>query len=394
MARTSNRIPVGLLYSASGPYAAMGRGMLNGALLAVEEVNASDAFDFSLDAEIADPGGNAEAYHAAAARLIAEAGVEHIVGCYTSASRKQVLPLIERTDRLLWHPARYEGFESSENVIYVGAAPNQHVVPLARYMIQHLGAEVYCVGSNYIWTWETNRVLREITAAAGGRLLAERLIAFGDPDVAHLVADVMEKRPPVIFSTLVGETSYNFLRAFNAAAKRKGLAIPILSCSLCEPELALIGPEASLGHVASSAYFASLATPGNAAFVANYRRRFPDDGLPSVDTEASYVCVMLLARALRRAGTSAIGAVRKALFLDRFDAPQGPVWIDPSNNHCFVTPRLARSVHDASFEIFWEAPAPQRPDPYLAHLDLAEIARGDQRPEGRSRPPYLRLVSQ
>ena len=114
-----------------------------------------------------DPGGDLQNYQEHCELLIRDKGVRHIVGCYTSASRKQVLPLIERYDRLLWHSARYEGFENSDNVIYVGAAPNQHVVPLARHMIETLGTSVYCVGANYLWTWETNRVLQEIVT--GGR---------------------------------------------------------------------------------------------------------------------------------------------------------------------------------------------------------------------------------
>ena len=102
------------------------------------------------------------AYHTACDDLIREEQVDHIVGCYTSASRKQVIPIVERTERLLWHPARYEGFESSDNVIYVGAAPNHTVVPLVRHMLDHIASDVFCIGSNYVWTWETNRVIREI----------------------------------------------------------------------------------------------------------------------------------------------------------------------------------------------------------------------------------------
>jgi ABC-type branched-subunit amino acid transport system substrate-binding protein len=121
------------------------------------------------------------AYHTACADLIREEQVDHIVGCYTSASRKQVIPIVERTERLLWHPARYEGFESSDNVIYVGAAPNQHVVPLVRHMLDHISHDVFCVGSNYVWTWETNRVIREIVTSAGGRILAERCWSSANP---------------------------------------------------------------------------------------------------------------------------------------------------------------------------------------------------------------------
>ena len=122
-------IPLGLVFSRSGPYAMMGREMEKSALMAVDEVNHSEAFDFTFTPHLRDPAGVVPAYPTACEDLIRNVGVEHIVGCYTSASRKQVIPVVERTERLRWHPARYEGFESSENVIYVGAAPNHTVVP-------------------------------------------------------------------------------------------------------------------------------------------------------------------------------------------------------------------------------------------------------------------------
>ena len=167
MRRRRDPVHIGVLYSLTGPYGLVGREMVNGISLAVAEVNADSGFDFDLVPLVFDSGGDVQRYEEHLELLIRDKGVRHIVGCYTSASRKQVLPLLERYDRLLWHSARYEGFESSENVIYVGAAPNQHIVPLAAHMIRHIGAEVFCVGSNYIWTWETNRVLQEIVTAAG-----------------------------------------------------------------------------------------------------------------------------------------------------------------------------------------------------------------------------------
>ena len=196
-------IPLGLVFSQSGPYAMMAGEMRKSALMAIDEVNQSDEFDFTLAPHLRDPGGIVAAYHTACADLIREEHVDHIVGCYTSASRKQVIPIVERTERLLWHPARYEGFECSDNVIYVGAAPNQHVVPLVRHMLDHISGDVFCIGSNYIWTWETNRVIREIVTSAGGRILAERLLELGDTAVDHIVKEVIDRKPPVVFNTLV-----------------------------------------------------------------------------------------------------------------------------------------------------------------------------------------------
>jgi urea transport system substrate-binding protein len=391
---TKPSIPLGLVFSRSGPYAMMAREMEKSALMAVDEVNASGEFDFTFAPHLRDPGGVVAAYHGACDELIREENVEHIVGCYTSASRKQVIPIVERTERLLWHPARYEGFESSDNVIYVGAAPNHTVVPLVRHMLDQIASDVFCAGSNYVWTWESNRVLREIVTSAGGRILAERLLELGETVLDHIVSEIIERRPPAVFNTLVGESSYAFMRALHAASQDARLSIPILSCSLCEPELKMIGPAASVGCISSSAYFESIETDENRAFVTRWKARHGTESNPSVDGQSTYVCVMLLARAIRRAGTTEIAEVRRAAANHRYDSPQGPVWVDPDNNHCFLTPRLARSMPGCQFKIFWEADVPARPDPYLSNLDLAAIgAKLDKRTDAvGKRAPHLRVV--
>jgi len=387
-------IPLGLVFSQSGPYAMMAGEMQKSALMAIDEINRSHEFDFSFAPHLRDPRGVVAAYHTACADLIREEQVDHIVGCYTSASRKQVIPIVERTERLLWHPARYEGFESSDNVVYVGAAPNHTVVPLVRHMLDHISSDVFCIGSNYVWTWETNRVIREIVTSAGGRVLAERLLELGETAVDHIVREVIDRRPPVVFNTLVGESSYVFVRALHEATTRAGLTIPMLSCSLCEPELKLIGSAASVGCVTSSAYFESITRPENRAFVARWKARHGADSNPSVDGQSTYVCVMLLARAIRRAGSADVAAVRRAAANHRYESPQGPVWVDPDNNHCFLTPRLARVVPGCQFKIFWEADAPERPDPYLSGLDLAAVGPRLERGNDATakRPTHLRIV--
>jgi len=389
---TKPSIPLGLVFSRTGPYAMMAREMQKSALMAVDEINQGDEFDFTFAPHLRDPGGVVAAYHTACEDLIRTERIQHVVGCYTSASRKQVIPIVERTERLLWHPARYEGFESSDNVIYVGAAPNHTVVPLVRHMLDHISRDVFCVGSNYVWTWETNRVLREIVTSAGGHILAERLLELGETAVDHIVKEIVDRKPPVVFNTLVGESSYAFMRLLHRATQHSGVTIPVLSCSLCEPELKLIGSAASVGCITSSAYFESIERPENRAFVARWKARHGDDSNPSVDGQSTYVCVMLLARAIRRAGSVDVGAVRCAAASLRYDSPQGPIWVDPDNNHCFLTPRLARSVPGGQFRIFWEADAPERPDPYLSNLDLAAIGARAANSGDTKRSTYLRVV--
>jgi branched-chain amino acid transport system substrate-binding protein len=374
-ARRKTSVPVGLLYSLTGTYGIMGMEMFNGVTLAIEQINADPELDFELRPIVMDPGGSISQYREQCDTLINRHGVRHIIGCYTSASRKQVLPLVEGSGALLWHSARYEGFESSENVIYLGAAPNQHVVPLAAHVLENLDPRVYCLGSNYVWTWEINRVMRDILAAGDGRIVAERLVPLGEKALDYMVDDIASHAPGAVLNTLVGESAYSFYTAWHAAvAVRPELArIPMLSLSLCEAELKLTGNHPG-GHLVSSVYFQSIDRPENARFLSEYSARFNGYGSPSVDTEAAYLCGIMLGRAIAEAGTADVSGVREALYRDRYEAPQGPVSVDPENNHAFLTPRLGRSTAEGSFDIFWEAPEPVKPDPYLAWLDLEALA--------------------
>ncbi len=386
------RIPIGLLYSGTGFYGAVGQEMLRGAMLGLEEVNAWRDTGFVLDPIMADPGGSLRGYYEACDAMLRQHRAMHLVGCYTSAARRQVLPLVEAADALLWHPARYEGFESSESVIYVGAAPNQHVVPLACYILDHVASNVYCVGSHYIWTWETTRVLREMLGATGGRMAAERTLPLGETSVEHVVEEIVRLRPGAVFNTLVGQSSYAFFRAYHAARLRNPHASlpPIFSCSLCEPELQIIGAEAGAGHIACSPWFQSLDTPENQAFLSRYRERFGPHASPSVDAQASYTCMLLLGRATKAAGSADVAAVRRALYRDSFRAPQGSICVDPDNNHTYATPRIARSNLVGQFDLLWESPTLVRPDPYLVWLDQA-LPEHSEAPAPPRR--HLRIVS-
>ena len=290
------------------------------------------------------------------------------LGCYTSSSRKEVLPLFEKHDALLWYPSHYEGFETSDNVVYTGAAPNQHIVPLANYLLAKCGHRGWFVGSNYIWAWENNRIMRDMLQARGGTVLGERYVAVGDTDLAGLVALVLASRPDFVFNTLIGESSYRFHRllhaALDSAPDEERQELPVASCSLAEPELRRMG-EAAAGHLSSSVYFSTLESEENRRFSAAWRARHPDLGHTCADAEAAYIAVHLLARAIRRAGGPDFQSVREAAMGLELRAPQGPVRVDPETRHCYLRPRIGRSRSDGTFDVVYECPTIVRPDPYL-----------------------------
>lgn len=393
------RIPIGVIFSSTGFYRTIGEEMLNGALLAIEEINESADFDFAFEPKIENPGGDLNQYRILCEDLLRNRAVRHIVGCYTSSSRKEVIPAFEKHDALLWYPSHYEGFESCNNVIYTGAAPNQHIVPLIEYVLQAFGDRVYCIGSNYIWAWENNRIMREIVQACLGSVVAEKYLPVGSTDVQHFINEIEDTKPNFIFNTLIGESSYAFLRSYHGSGRGRTAdhprEIPVTSCTLSEPELLSIGSEAAGGHIACSVYFQSLERPENRAFVSRFKARFGQDKVTSADAEASYIAIILLAQAIRQAQSTEIEQIKQAVYACKFDAPHGPVRIDPENNHSYLTPSLGRSTAVGGFEIIRSAEQPVKPDPYLVRFDsqrFFEGLRAGAKPADGSHRPNLKVV--
>ncbi len=358
-----------MLFSVDGPYGVVSRSMLNGALLAIEQVNATHGATIRLKPIVVNPAGDLARYSSLCIGLLSQ-GVKHVVGCYTSSSRKEVIPLFEKADALLWYPSHYEGFECSENVIYTGAVTNQHVLPLADYLLERCGRSAFCIGSNYIWAWENNRILRERLAASHGTVVAERYFAVGDTDFAQVIAAILHARPAFVFNTLIGVSSYCFLRDFRAACAACGVdqakTIPVASCTLSEPELEAIGAPAADGHITASVYFSSIPDAANVRFTDDYAARFPGGPVVCADAEAAYIAVRLLALALAATGgRTDVAEVKHAVTQVVVDAPQGAVRIDPETLHAFLTPRIGRSTSAMRFETLAQAPGPVRPDPYL-----------------------------
>jgi ABC-type branched-subunit amino acid transport system substrate-binding protein len=377
---------IGVMFSTTGPYSVVARSMLNGAMLAFQEVNqAQDAI--TLEPVVVNPTGDLAQYRALSCELLTS-GVRQVVGCYTSSSRKEVIPCFEKFDGLLWYPSHYEGFESSDNVIYTGASPNQHVLPLLDYLATRVGNRAFCVGSNYIWAWENNRIFREALTARGGTVMAERYLSVGDTEFDQVIAAILDQRPDFVFNNLIGTSAYAFFRGFRAACRARGIdqaaEIPVASCTLSEPELGEIGADAVDGHLSSSVYFSSLNSAENDAFMRAYVDAFPNGPVASADAESSYMAVRLLAAALQQAGTDDARAVRCAVANQRLAAPQGEVRIDPQTYHAWLTPRIGRSLANGQFELLLEARQPIAPDPYLV--------QSSPRFATAMRPPLLRMV--
>ncbi|MBY0437751.1 MAG: transporter substrate-binding domain-containing protein [Burkholderiales bacterium] len=363
-------VRVGVLFSRAGITSRIELSQLLGTFLAIQEVNADGGIGGrELVAVHYDPECVPRTYRMLAEKLVQDDRVNVIFGCYMSSTRKAVMPVVEKWQRLLLYPTLYEGFEFSPNIIYGGAAPNQNSAQLAEYMTRHFGARVYLVGSDYIYPYESNRIMSDfILERPGGTKLGERYVRLdaGAKDFAAIIRDIKDKQPDFIFSTVVGKGTQLLYQAY-ADAGLDPARMPIASLTTCEAEVSEMGPGIATGHVTAAPYFQSIDTSVNRDCVARFRALYGDEAEPNMCWEAAYFQVHMVANALRQAGSDEIERLLPHLLGSEFDAPQGRVRIDPDNHHTRLYPRIGRVDADGRFVVVAESPVGVDADPYLVN---------------------------
>ncbi len=368
-------VRVGILYSATGTTSTIGQSQLQGAQLAIDEINESGGLlGRELVAVRYDPASTPARYAALAEQLIVRDGINVIFGCYMSSSRKAVIPIVEKWNKLLFYPTLYEGFEFSGNVIYTGAAPNQNSVQLADYMTSSFGARVYLIGSDYIYPYESNRIMGELVMQhPGSDKLGEHYLPLDatERDYAAIMQDIRARQPDFIFSTVVGDSTASLYRAY-ADAGFNPQTMPIASLTTSEAEIAQMGADVAAGHFTAAPYFQSIDSPANARCLARLRQRLGDDCRPNLCWEAAYFQMHLFANAFRQAGSDRIGELLPHLLGSEFDAPQGRIRLDPDNHHTWLHPRVGRANAQGGFTIVRQATRAVSPDPYLVTHSLGD----------------------
>ena len=370
-------IRVGILYSETGVTSTIGLSQLQGALLGIQEINEAGGIDGrELVAVRYDPQSTPSRYAELAERLIVQDGVNVIFGCYMSSSRKALIPVIEKWNKLLFYPTLYEGFEYSGNVIYTGAAPNQNSVQLAEFMTSNFGSRVYLIGSDYIYPYESNRIMGELVQQRqGSEKLAERYMALNatDKDYVEVMADIRNKQPDFIFSTVVGESTAALYGAY-ADAGFDPKTMPIASLTTSEAEISQMERGMATGHYTSAPYFQSIQSDVNLRCLARLRQRFDGCSVPNLCWEASYFQMHIFANALRQSGDEGIAQLIPHILGSEFDAPQGRIKIDPANHHTCLYPRIGRVDAEGQFTIVRQATRSVYPDPYLVTHSLGDWA--------------------
>ena len=370
-------IRVGILYSETGVTSTIGLSQLQGALLGIDEINEAGGIDGrEVVAVRYDPQSTPSRYAELTERLIVQDGVNVIFGCYMSSSRKAVIPVIEKWNKLLFYPTLYEGFEYSSNVIYTGAAPNQNSVQLAEFMTSNFGARVYLIGSDYIYPYESNRIMGELMQQRqGSEKLAERYMALDatEKDYVEVMADIRNKQPDFIFSTVVGESTAALYGAY-ADAGFDPKTMPIASLTTSEAEISQMERGMATGHYTSAPYFQSIQSVANLRCLSRLRQRFNDCSVPNLCWEASYFQMHIFANALRQAGDEGIAQLMPHILGSEFDAPQGRIKIDPANHHTCLYPRIGRVNAEGQFTVVRQATRSVYPDPYLVTHSLGDWA--------------------
>jgi urea transport system substrate-binding protein len=365
-------IKVGVLHSLSGTMISE-TASVEGTLLAIEEINQQGGvLGRPIEPVVVDGKSDWPTFAREAERLITREQVCTLFGCWTSASRKSVKPVVEKHDHLLIYPMQYEGLEQSPNIVYTGAAPNQQVTPAVQWAFQHLGKRrFFLVGSDYIWPRASHAIIQDQLKVLGAEVVGEEYIPLASFDVGRLVDQIVRAGPDIILETIAGDSKVAFYRALRKA----GISperIPTISFSNPGQELRSVGVQEMSGDFAAWNYFPTIETPQNQVFVDRFRARYGPQRLPTDPTEASYVGVHLWAQAVAAAGSDEVRAIRQAIKNQSFQAPEGLVRIDPQTQHTWKTVRIGKMTDDGHFEIIYCSEGPIRPIPYPPSRSQAE----------------------
>lgn len=365
--RTEAPWRVGVLFSRTGPLAVIGETQLRGTLMAISEINANGGVNGRpIEPVVYDPGSEAPSFGQYAKRLMIEDGVTTIFGCYTSSSRKAVLPVVERLNGLLWYPTVYEGFEFSPNVIYSGASPNQNCIALCKFLMEQYGSRFYCVGSDYVYPRVSNRIVRDFVVANGGEIVGEEYLGLRacHKDYAPIMRDIRNKMPDVIFSTVVGNSTAHLYQSYvDFGFDPKNT--PIASLTTTEAEIFNMGFDVGEGHISAASYFEGLENDSSTSFSRQYKNLYGADEATNVCIETAYVQVKMFAQTLEMTNTTFTDVMRANMLGATYEAPQGSVSIDLLSGHANVWSRVARANRNGRFDVIYTSNAPIVADPYL-----------------------------
>ncbi len=364
-------VKVGLLHSLTGTMAISETPVRDSELMAIKEINeAGGVLGKQIVPVIEDGDSDPQTFAEKARKLITEDKVVSLFGCWTSASRKAVKPVVEELYSLLWYPVQYEGMEASPNIMYMGASPNQQVIPAVDYCAEMFGKKMYLIGNDYIFPRTANKIIKAQLAQLKGEIAGENYVPMDHKNFKTIVKDIIREKPDVILNTLNGESNISFFNELtkNGITSKK---IPVMSFSISEEEVSLIGKENLAGHMVAWNYYETTETAKNAKFVSDYKSEYGSDRVTGDPIEAGYIAVYMWAQACEKAGSFDIEEVRMASKGLSFTAPEGTVTIDGGNQHLYKQVRIGKINENGLIDEIWATPGAIKPDPYLSTYEWA-----------------------
>jgi urea transport system substrate-binding protein len=366
-------IRVGILHSLTGTMADAESPVVDATMLAIEELNAGGGvLGRPIEALVADGRSDPSTFSREAQRLIDDEQVVTVFGCWTSSSRRTLVPLFEERDNLLVYPVQYEGIEQSPAVVYTGAAPNQQILPAVEWAFATLGKRrFFLVGSDYVFPRAAHAIVRDKLAELGAEVVGESYIAFGSIYVRPAVEHIVATEPDIILNTINGSANLTFFQELREAGVVSDKT-PTLSFSVSEEQLRRLDADKMAGDYTAWTYFQSIDTPENHQFLRAFRQRFGQQRVITDPMEAAYTGVKLWAKAVEEARSVTPHQIRNAMRNQRMRSPAGDVRVDAETQHLWKTPRIGRVRADGRFEVVWTAPAPEAPEPYPPSRTAAE----------------------
>ena len=379
-ARAADTIKVGVLHSLSGTMAISETVLKDVALMAFDEINAAGGvMGKKIEPVVVDPASNWPLFAEKARQLLTQDKVAAVFGCWTSVSRKSVLPVFEELNGLLYYPVQYEGEELSKNVFYTGAAPNQQAIPAVEYLMSKDGGGAkrwFLLGTDYVYPRTTNKILRAFLKSKGvnEKDIEEIYTPFGHSDYQTIVGNIKKFSAggkTAVVSTINGDSNVPFYKELGNQGL-KATDVPVVAFSVGEEELRGVDTKPLVGHLAAWNYFMSMKNPANDAFKAKWAAYTKAKGLSSASKpltndpmEATYIGIHMWKQAVEKAKTTDVDKVIAAMAGQTFKAPSGFVAKMDEKNHHLHKPVLIGEVKaDGQFSVVWKTSGPVRANPW------------------------------
>ncbi|AIF97345.1 branched-chain amino acid ABC transporter substrate-binding protein [Alteromonas australica] len=378
-------IKVGVLHSLTGTMAISETTLKDTVLMMVEEQNKQGGLlGKKLEAVVVDPASNWPLFAEKARELIVQEKVDVIFGGWTSVSRKSVLPVVEELNGLLFYPVQYEGEESSKNVFYTGAAPNQQAIPAVDYLMNDIGAERWVLlGTDYVYPRTTNKILEAYLKANGvsDEDIMIQYTPFGHSDWQNIVSDVKKfgssGKKTAVVSTINGDANVPFYKELG----NQGISaedIPVVAFSVGEEELSGFDTAPLVGHLAAWNYFQSIYTDANNAFIDKWKAFIGDENRVTNDPmEATYIGFTMWAAAVEQTGSTDVNTVSDALIGMAVPNLTGGIAVMNPNHHLSKPVFIGEIQDDGQVEVVWETPGTVRGDAWSDFLPSSKNLMSD-----------------